>query len=100
MVLETEEDMLVIDCGLMFPDDYLLGVDVVIPRVSIIFWNTRTSCSGIILTHGHEDHIGALALADESPGYTACMVRVLLWPWRKTGCGNTDLDKYTTFHSV
>ncbi len=51
--------MLVVDCGLMFPDDYLLGVDVVIPRFDYIL-EKKDKLRGIILTHGHEDHIGAL----------------------------------------
>ncbi len=59
MVMETEQTMVVIDCGLMFPDDYLLGVDVVIPRFDYIIQN-KNKLKGIILTHGHEDHIGAL----------------------------------------
>ncbi len=59
MVLETESSMVVIDCGLMFPEDFLLGVDVVIPRFDYIIKN-KEKLKGIILTHGHEDHIGAL----------------------------------------
>ena len=59
MLLHTEDDMLVIDCGLMFPDDYLLGIDIVIPRFDFLLAN-KHKLRGIILTHGHEDHIGAL----------------------------------------
>ncbi|MGM0610734.1 MAG: ribonuclease J, partial [Thermodesulfobacteriota bacterium] len=59
MVLETEESMVVIDCGLMFPDDFHLGVDVVIPRLDYIF-KRKNKLQGVVLTHGHEDHIGAL----------------------------------------
>jgi len=59
MLLHTEDEMLVIDCGLMFPDDYLLGIDIVIPRFDFILAN-KHKLKGIILTHGHEDHIGAL----------------------------------------
>ncbi len=59
MVLETSGTMVLIDCGLMFPDDFLLGVYVVIPRFDYVIKN-RDKLKAIILTHGHEDHIGAL----------------------------------------
>ncbi|MFP4167917.1 MAG: ribonuclease J [Desulfonatronovibrionaceae bacterium] len=58
-VMETEDSMVVIDCGLMFPDDFHLGVDVVIPRLDYIF-ERKDKLQGVVLTHGHEDHIGAL----------------------------------------
>ncbi|MDR2503640.1 MAG: ribonuclease J [Deltaproteobacteria bacterium] len=53
------EDLVMVDCGLMFPEDYHLGVDVVIPRFDFVLEN-RSRLRGIVLTHGHEDHIGAL----------------------------------------
>ena len=59
MALVSGDSMIVIDCGLMFPDDSLFGIDVVIPRFDFILQN-RDKLKGIILTHGHEDHIGAL----------------------------------------
>jgi ribonuclease J len=59
MALETPDSLVLIDCGLMFPDDYLLGVDVVIPCLDFII-ERQDKLKGIILTHGHEDHIGAL----------------------------------------
>jgi len=58
-VWSTADSTVLIDCGLMFPDDYHLGVDVVIPRFDYIL-QQRDKVRGIILTHGHEDHIGAL----------------------------------------
>jgi ribonuclease J len=60
MALETEQSMILVDCGLMFPDVILYGVDVVIPRMDFIV-SRKDKLKGIILTHGHEDHIGALA---------------------------------------
>lgn len=59
MVFETETTMVVVDCGLMFPDDSLFGIDVVIPRFDFILAN-KHKLKAIVLTHGHEDHIGAL----------------------------------------
>ncbi len=59
MVLEYGTTLFVIDAGLMFPEDYMLGVDFVIPDLDYIK-NNRSLISGIVLTHAHEDHIGAL----------------------------------------
>ena len=56
---ETQEGVVLVDCGLMFPDDYQLGVDVVIPRFESLVAD-RDRMAGVVLTHGHEDHIGAL----------------------------------------
>ncbi|MFA6948829.1 MAG: ribonuclease J [Eubacteriales bacterium] len=58
-VLECENNIIVIDCGLGFPDDDMLGVDLVIPDVTYLEKNIDR-IKGIFLTHGHEDHIGAL----------------------------------------
>ena len=59
LVLETAEGAVAVDCGVMFPDEQMLGVDVVIPDVSYLR-TIRDRFRGIFLTHGHEDHIGAL----------------------------------------
>ena len=56
---QTDQGVVLVDCGLMFPDDALLGVDVVIPRLDSVFAEGE-KVLGIVLTHGHEDHIGAL----------------------------------------
>lgn len=58
-ILTTQEGMVMIDCGLMFPSDYHLGVDIIIPRFEYVFEN-KDKLQGVVITHGHEDHIGAL----------------------------------------
>lgn len=59
MVLEYGEDILVLDAGLMFPEDYMLGVDFVIPDMEYIRQNAHR-VRAVVITHSHEDHIGAL----------------------------------------
>jgi ribonuclease J len=59
MVIESAGALLIVDCGLMFPEAYMLGVDLVIPDIEAIA-ERREQIAGIVLTHGHEDHIGAL----------------------------------------
>ena len=56
---EYGRDIIVVDCGMGFPDDDMYGVDVVIPDVSYLVKN-KSRIRGVFLTHGHEDHIGAL----------------------------------------
>jgi len=59
MVYEVDDAAILVDCGMMFPDAATLGVDVIVPDMSYIFENA-SRFQGVFLTHGHEDHIGAL----------------------------------------
>ena len=81
MLLESGENILIIDAGLMFPDSDMHGVDVVIPETEYLL-DRLDWIRGIVLTHGHEDHIGALPyLIDQgldAPVYSTALTKGLL----------------------
>lgn len=56
---EFEDSIIVVDCGLAFPEDDMLGIDLVIPDITYLRDNIQ-KVKGFVITHGHEDHIGAL----------------------------------------
>ncbi|KPL08595.1 ribonuclease J [candidate division BRC1 bacterium SM23_51] len=97
-VVEYGEDILVVDCGQMFPEEDMLGIDLVIPDFGYLKQN-RDRVRGIILTHGHEDHIGALP-------YVLPSVRVPVYGTRLTlalvrdKLRESGLDTTTTFMEV
>ncbi|MBW2503198.1 MAG: ribonuclease J [Deltaproteobacteria bacterium] len=67
MVIESRGTLLIIDCGLMFPESYMLGIDLVIPDITAIAAR-KDDIAALLLTHGHEDHIGAIPFLLEELG--------------------------------
>lgn len=86
--IEYGEDVVVIDCGLAFPDEDMPGVDLVIPDVSYLVKN-QTRVRAILLTHGHEDHIGAIP-------YVLQQIRVPIYGTRLTvGIVKNKLEEFS-----
>ncbi len=81
LVLEADNNLLIIDAGLMFPTSEMHGIDIVIPDASYVI-DRLTQVRGVILTHGHEDHIGALSYFVEqglrAPIYATALTQGLL----------------------
>ncbi|MEA4815814.1 MAG: ribonuclease J [Lachnospiraceae bacterium] len=97
-VLEYGQDIIVIDCGLAFPEDDMLGIDLVIPDVTYLIKNID-KVRGIILTHGHEDHIGALPYVLKTlnvPVFGTLLTRGLL----ENKLREHDMIDSTTLHTI
>lgn len=93
-VFRYGDDMILIDAGLMFPEDDMLGIDLVIPDITYLVEN-KDKIKGIFLTHGHEDHIGALPYVMKQidcPVYgTALTLGILQSRLKENGVGNENL---------
>ena len=81
MVYETERDMIVVDCGMLFPSLNQHGVDCLIPNINYVIERIE-KLRGVIITHGHEDHIGALPLLAQyfpvpvyATGFTLALIK-------------------------
>lgn len=92
-VIRYGDEILVVDAGLMFPDEEMLGIDIVIPDVSYLVEN-RDKVKGVVLSHGHEDHVGALP-------YLLKQVNVPLWGTRLTlGLVSAKLEEHGLVEST
>ena len=93
-VFRYGDDMILIDAGLMFPEDDMLGIDLVNPEITYLGEN-KDNIKGIFLTHGHEDHIGALPYVMKQidcPVYgTALTLGILQGRLKENGVGNENL---------
>ncbi len=98
LTLSTSNNLVLVDCGLMFPDDFLLGIDVVIPRFDSILAR-KDKLKGIVLTHAHEDHIGALPWLLQHVDAPLIGSRFTL-ALVENKLREHDLDKYCTFQPV
>ncbi len=98
MVLECGDSMIMIDCGIMFPEDYLFGIDIVIPRFDFVLAR-KEKLKGIVITHGHEDHIGALPWLlpyVDAPIYSSRFTLALI----ESRLREHDLDRYVDLRPV
>ncbi|HBR16861.1 MAG TPA: ribonuclease J [Deltaproteobacteria bacterium] len=98
MAMEYDDSIIIVDCGLMFPEDYMLGIDIVIPDITYLKKN-KDKVKAFIITHGHEDHTGALpfVLRDiKAPIYGTALTLGLI----KEKLEEYNLDKETEFITV
>ena len=99
MIYEYDNDIIVVDCGLMFPNNDMLGVDYIIPDFQYL-QNNREKIRGIVFTHGHEDHIGAVSYFLKEfrnvPVYATPLTMGLI----KVKLGKASLLQNTALHTV
>ncbi len=99
MIYEYDDDIIIVDCGLMFPNNNMLGVDYIIPDFQYLR-NNREKIRGVIFTHGHEDHIGAVNYFLEEfnnvPAYATPLTMGLI----KVKLGRASLTQNVALHTV
>ncbi len=89
MAIRYGDDIIVVDAGMMFPDAELLGVDIVTPDFAYLEQN-REHVRALILTHGHEDHIGARAVPARARSTCRCTAPPSRWRWSSGASKSTD----------
>jgi ribonuclease J len=100
MVYEYDEQIMIVDTGLMFPENDMLGIDYIIPDISYLIAR-KNQVKGIVITHGHEDHIGAIRhILDEidAPIYATPLTRGLM-EVKVARNGQTARAKFETVHA-
>ena len=99
MVYETSDDLLIVDAGLLFPSDDMHGVDYIIPDASYVL-ERRDKLRGYLITHGHEDHIGALRFLIpqlQAPIYASPLALGLIrWRLEESGILDAKMIEVTT----
>ena len=99
MVYETADDLLIVDAGLLFPSDDMHGVDYIIPDASYVL-ERRDKLRGYLITHGHEDHIGALRFLIpqlQAPIYASPLALGLIrWRLEESGILDAKMIEVTT----
>ena len=99
MGIEYDGKILLIDCGLMFPEAYMFGIDLVLPDISLLE-ERQQDIVGLLLTHGHEDHIGAIPFLCRKLGQPAIYGTTLTLGLLRSKLKEFELDREVTLETL
>ncbi len=99
MGIEYDGKILLIDCGLMFPEAYMFGIDLVLPDISLLE-ERHQDIVGLLLTHGHEDHIGAIPFLWRKLGQPAIYGTTLTLGLLRSKLKEFELDREVTLETL